>query len=277
MINLKSENLKAEWIDINPKLAMLYLETNKQNRNISESTLNKLVKKMKDGKFKVTGQTISFNQDGILQDGQHRLKAILESNTTQKICVCLGIPNDSWNDYDIGKKRTGGDNLAALNVKYSNELSGAIRVWYALKNEMFSAKGLELNNKEIVDIYKQQSDILDEITLTCMKYFIVSGKLLDKTKLIGFAIYLLLEKSYSLDTIKAFYDVLYSLNDVNIKELNGIKDDLKTRKASKTNKMSDYEIYFHLFQSFNFFIGDTKKIITKIKDDTKIKEIKNNF
>jgi hypothetical protein len=32
MINLKSETLKAEWIDINPKLAMTYLETNKQNR-----------------------------------------------------------------------------------------------------------------------------------------------------------------------------------------------------------------------------------------------------
>jgi len=73
---------------ITPEVASVYLSHNdKQNRKIRRGALSEYVACMKDGSWTITHQAIAFDCNGMLIDGQHRLRAICESNTTQQMYV----------------------------------------------------------------------------------------------------------------------------------------------------------------------------------------------
>jgi len=97
---------------ITPERAQELLGNNyDENRRVSDVHVNDLAKAMREGTFlPQNGQTIVVGEDGTLYDGQHRMWAIVESNTTQEMLVCvLGESDDAvaaFRTVDGGMKRT---------------------------------------------------------------------------------------------------------------------------------------------------------------------------
>lgn len=94
---------------VTPVLAQELLAFNpEQNRIVSKSTVKMYAKKMQEGQWKISAP-ITFSDTGFLIDGQHRLEAVLKSGCTIDFVVVLGVPEESAENYDRGRKRTATD------------------------------------------------------------------------------------------------------------------------------------------------------------------------
>lgn len=80
---------------ITPKIAAEYLQKNKNNRNLRFSTVRSYARDMKNGKWQLTPQGISFYENGDLADGQHRLAALIRANCPIDFFVTYDVPNES--------------------------------------------------------------------------------------------------------------------------------------------------------------------------------------
>lgn len=106
----------SEMITVTPALALEWLENaNIRNRPLSQNHINKLARDMTCGHWKLTHEGIAFDPSGVLLDGQHRLWAIVESQTTQSMMVFFNIPKESVMFIDSGRSRTVVDILKLAN------------------------------------------------------------------------------------------------------------------------------------------------------------------
>lgn len=119
-------NLTVSMVEITPELAENYLKFNIKNRSFSESQLTFLAKEMRQGRFLENGESIVFDKNGELKDGQHRLKSIIISGKSYFIPVVRGVEPVSMATYDTGKNRTAGDVLTLNGFKYGNSKAALI-------------------------------------------------------------------------------------------------------------------------------------------------------
>jgi hypothetical protein len=90
---------------ITPQMALYYLSFNfENNRSLSNANVNNLALAMRLGKWEL-GEAIKFDKNGILRDGQHRLQAVVESNTPVKFIVIRGYEPSVSMILDRGKTR----------------------------------------------------------------------------------------------------------------------------------------------------------------------------
>lgn len=116
---------------IDPAQASAILaENNSRNRKLSPSRVDQLALAMSRGEWVLNGESLKFNGDGALLDGQHRLAAVVKSGETQQFLVVRGLDHETLETIDIGRSRTFGDMLAIEGEGYHINLAAAIRaVW----------------------------------------------------------------------------------------------------------------------------------------------------
>ena len=98
-------------------LARELLDRNPDNRPISKAKIEEMVNDMKaaigpDGFDAMNGETIKVSICGLLNDGQHRLHAKLESGVDFRARFIFGLPRESRLTIDQGRQRRSGDYLA---------------------------------------------------------------------------------------------------------------------------------------------------------------------
>ena len=118
---------------ISPEIARNIINTSKNmgfiNRQERLSTIKKYAKKMQDGEWVQTGDTIKITSDGVLIDGYHRLYAIIESGVTIPLLVVRGINKSSYSEIDTGQKRNYYDVLYIDGYrKYTKYITAAAKV-----------------------------------------------------------------------------------------------------------------------------------------------------
>lgn len=96
----------AHLYDVNPELAITWLEQNKRNRDLRDSTVQKYAADMKSGRWKVVGDAIQFDTSGSIINGQHRLWAVVESGQTVKLLVMFNCDPEAINVMDDHLKRS---------------------------------------------------------------------------------------------------------------------------------------------------------------------------
>lgn len=102
----------AETVMVNSQLAEAWLERNTTNRRLSDDIVQKYAADMREGRWHYDGSPIRFDRDGRLLDGQHRLWAIIESQTEQKFLVVSGLETRAFVTIDTGKRRSVADILS---------------------------------------------------------------------------------------------------------------------------------------------------------------------
>ena len=105
----KTEEYKSYVLDIDVNIASYILNYhNFDNRKFSNSQINNIYKSISLSGWLVDGQPITFNVDGNLTEGQHRLAAIVRENNpdkTYKAIVVTGVARDTFSKTATNKTR----------------------------------------------------------------------------------------------------------------------------------------------------------------------------
>lgn len=122
-----STNIEVKLTYVTPSIASNYLRFNDKNRKPSNEHVLFLAKQMKEGLFMENGESIVFDSNGILNDGQHRLLAIVKSGESYWIPVVRGVKPKSMATYDTGRNRSASDVLHLNGFSYSSQISALIK------------------------------------------------------------------------------------------------------------------------------------------------------
>jgi len=111
LVKLLKENEMIVTVEkITPAKAILYLNKNPCNRILRTGIVERYAADMLKGNWTECTDPITFYEDGEIADGQHRLFAIIESNTTQTFIVARELPRDAGLNIDTGLPRSLIDN-----------------------------------------------------------------------------------------------------------------------------------------------------------------------
>ena len=126
--------MKAEFVAINPAKAQAFLDaTTTKNRAVNKNAVETYIAVMKAGKWQANGEPIIIDDNGNVIDGQHRLHAIIRSNSTHDMLVVRGVDPSAFKTIDSGRKRRHYDLLSIANVSDPSMTSAAVAGIYSFE------------------------------------------------------------------------------------------------------------------------------------------------
>lgn len=133
--------VKVEITKVNAKMAVKWLLKRKPfepgvagtNRKVSVRMKAKWAHQMANGRWRLIHQGICFREDGTLEDGQHRLEALLEAEKIKPgveidMMVTYGMPEGSFPYIDIGLKRRPGDIFSSQGVQHGIQMGATSKL-----------------------------------------------------------------------------------------------------------------------------------------------------
>lgn len=197
---------------ITPEWAKDILDNhNTHNRHLSQKRVDAYVEAMLQGKWiPYTNDDITFDENGILTNGQHRLHAIVKSGISQKFHVKYGVPHNPYMDKPL--QRSDMNNL---------ELAGNIPLDIITKDTM----GMSAFLLQFVGCYGTVTLVHKE---NFLNYF--ENELREFVKNIKFQHC----KYFSVAPIYSALFVSY-LNGVSIDDLNSFHEILRTGQTIDSN------------------------------------------
>lgn len=125
---------------IGPDTAHALLRGKVSNRKINARRVANLAAAMRAGRWEMNGETIKISASGKLQDGQHRLCAVISSGMDVPFMVIEGVPDAAIDTIDTGKPRRGVDVVTMSGYKHPYALTiGANTMWRLLTNAPLQA------------------------------------------------------------------------------------------------------------------------------------------
>lgn len=128
LVSIECYNRDLRWEMITPQIALEYLGMNTHNRIVRDGLVGKYAREMASGNFIRNGDSVRFDINGTLLDGQHRLLAIVSSGRPQPVVVVRGLPPEAMLTIDSGAKRTNGDRISLMGVENGNAVAASINV-----------------------------------------------------------------------------------------------------------------------------------------------------
>ncbi len=102
----------TSYVAVTPEMAARWLEGNVVNRNLRIAKVNQYARDMHAGRWTLNNDAICISPDGQLLNGQHRLKAVVNSGCTIVLLIARNIPAEAMANMDSGAARTAGDVLS---------------------------------------------------------------------------------------------------------------------------------------------------------------------
>lgn len=142
-----------QWLDIDPIIADKMLQLNARNRPYKSNSILTFTRSMNKGEWAVGPDMITFDSDGVLSNGQNRLQSIIDSGTTQRFAVAVGV--EPFADMDTGMKRSAYDLICMCNLgdptTQNPKVVGCVQAMARRKLK----RGHKISNQEVVDVYMQ--------------------------------------------------------------------------------------------------------------------------
>lgn len=160
-MKLKKENIEWHVVVITPALAKLWLQTRKKQRNIYARHIQNLAHKMAIGDWQdLNGDTIVFDRNGNLIDGQHRLYAVIESNIHITSGVLLGVEPTRIFSIDSGNKNRGFKDLLEITGTKENSalIATALKYLYYYRKKVARAS----NNYQIIPSTQELNNLWEK-------------------------------------------------------------------------------------------------------------------
>lgn len=163
--------MQTAVMTITPSVAKKWLEANTSNRPVRNGHVSFLAKQMREGRWQVNGETIKFNgaeTNPHLLDGQHRLMAVVESETTIQSLVSFGISASAFSTIDTGVTRKASDVLFLQSEVDTNILAAALRHLYHYRNGTLAQMGktsIKASNDDIVSVFRSNPSIRQSLDI----------------------------------------------------------------------------------------------------------------
>lgn len=270
------ERLSVETIT--PALAADWLKSNAPyNRKIRHAWVAELVKSITDGKWVTNGESIVFDEDGFLIDGQHRLSAVVEAGIPIRSVVVRDVSRDSFKNTGSGHRRTGADRLSFIEVSNATTHAGGIR-GYLLSKKYRSLYTVETRggtkgaktvaDYEIIEFYNNHNDLCDRVC------FIINSlrhksNLLSPSELYSMCLLLIIDKGHSEQKVFSFFSQVTTGRDVENETILTLRDKLIAHKT-RLSVMSADEKRNAIIKTWNAYVtGKTLKSLRLIPDTYK--------
>ena len=115
--------------------ALLARKYNSQ-RPINKAALARLEETMMHGEYIDSfGDPIRLSREGDLMDGQHRLQAVVNTDTEYMFYVVQGLPDETFPFMDQNKSRTIKEHLALLDIPNPGDMASTTNLLYHLMTE----------------------------------------------------------------------------------------------------------------------------------------------
>jgi len=155
---------------VTPEGAAVFNRRNIANiRKFNGAHAEMLAVEMERGRFEFNGIPISFDTQGILLNGQHRLDACMRSRAPFMTNIVFGLKPGTQRKTDIGQLKRGADAvLRDMNVPSYGTASTICRDTIAcIRNKTFARSVAHVSESEIGEFYKaHRAEIDDAVQLT---------------------------------------------------------------------------------------------------------------
>lgn len=167
-MDMKTKKPECRVVTITPQLAELWLEKRDAQRKVSQLHVDCLARMMESGDWQdLNGDTIVFDRNGNVIDGQHRLLAVIKSNIHITTDVALGRePTAIYSIDQGGKKRIFKDFLEIEGKENTEVIAAALRrLHYYRKNAApgSTARRLSPSVQELSTLLKKNPAIYDSV------------------------------------------------------------------------------------------------------------------
>lgn len=151
--------------DITPALARILLTKNEANRRVSDVVVEKIARDIENGTFVLNGESIIVASDGSLNDGQHRLCAVISADKEIRSVIVFGPGRQSRITVDQGRSKLVGDYLAMEGHKDSLALAAAAGYFWQWRNKgRLTKQSIERPNKgEVLAIVDEHPGIAESV------------------------------------------------------------------------------------------------------------------
>lgn len=149
---------------VTPEKAREFLGYNLTNRGIRSRVVQIYALDMAQGMWKFNGDPVRFARNGQLLDGQHRLAAIIESGTPQKMLIIRNLYMSAQLNMDSGIKRNFADYLKFLgevNVHMYGAIIGAVTRY----EEGGNIRSNNTSHAEMEKTYQKYPELKDAISV----------------------------------------------------------------------------------------------------------------
>lgn len=156
--------MRITIILITPKKAAEWLQHAAPNRPVDMTHVRRLAGAISEDRWIVNGETIKFDTEGQLQDGRHRLNAVIMSGKSIRSAVAFGVSpaNGTFESIDTGKKRTIGDMFARQGESHYRRLAAAVAwLWRADRGALNNYESPR--HDEAMDVLKDHPKLIDSV------------------------------------------------------------------------------------------------------------------
>ena len=257
--------MKSELRLITKSIAEQMLKRNFNNRRITDSHVEFLSQQMIKGQWLFDGQPIRFTTDGRLLDGQHRLSAVVKSDTSQQFLIVTGIESNAFKVMDTGRVRNAGDVLSIEGVSSYTNVAATIKSILNHKSGLNSKGGEshKTTNTDILNFFNDNKSI-EQMVVDNTKLYISFNRVLPLS-IISSMMFLMNEKNavYS----ESFWKKV--CNGTGLEDgspIKALRDKLINDKLSKT-KMTIRDKRAVIIKAWNFYRLDKKIKLLKFDSD----------
>lgn len=239
---------------ITPSIAKEMLEANVKNRNKNTHLVLKYANEMANGKWKEnTGELIKISNTGVILDGQHRLSAIVKSNTPIWFHIATGLDDNIFDVLDTGMKRNAADVFKISGVKYSSSTPAIIQSYFSLKNRKVSINTSNSNSRkssaELLEIYYSNPLFWDDIAMKTSQLYTSFAKVLTPQTIGGIYAHLI---DINAHDAERFMNQMCSGDNITNKTILLLRNKLIAEKVA-TRKLPINIIVALIIKSWNHF------------------------
>lgn len=120
--------MKTSFVKVTPSLAEVWLKKNSHNRKLQRATVSRYAADMREGRWVLTAEPITFDTEGRLMDGQHRLWAVVESDVAVDFLMVEDAPPEGYTVINAGRRRSVADALSVDGVPDAFHTAAAARL-----------------------------------------------------------------------------------------------------------------------------------------------------
>lgn len=161
-------NWKVYRMLITPSFAEEILETkNTMNRRIDLSHSHRLLGEILSGRWSLSPQPVIFATDGTLLDGQHRLRAIVNSDKPGDIMVVEGVDKSEFIRLDsVSKPRSNADVAYIKGISNPTEAANAANALHQYTIDTWTGRGKAISSARNVEIIKENPNLENWVAIT---------------------------------------------------------------------------------------------------------------
>jgi hypothetical protein len=150
---------------ITPLRARDYLNNNTLNRKVDRKRVKDFCELIRTGDFYLSSDAISFDTNGVMISGQHRLLACVETGIPIECFVARGLSPDLRPHTDLQKPRSAADNLDLSGAQNTKAAAAGIQTILKIRAGTM-ANHDNFPHRAVVAFYKENPNIAASVQAT---------------------------------------------------------------------------------------------------------------